>query len=240
MCVQKLIRDNITENPETGEYEITQNRTEEEFQKVVKRQSTFLYYAWGIWITSSAMRNILYIADECIPCPEENALYIDTDSCYSLEFHEDKIKEYNQQCIEKLKGLGDTGIEKNGKTYYPGVCELDGEYTAFVSAGAKRYCCKNPDGTLKLTISGVPKKKGAECLKGDIYKFKRGFIFRGEETGKLTHMYNYAEIHENEYGDEIADSINLVPCDYLLDESIIQQLEDMEVEEVSIQVYEEE
>lgn len=238
MCVQKLIRDEIKEDPETGEYIITQNRTEENFQKVLKRQSTFLNYAWGCWCTSYAMSNILYIAEECVPCPEENALYIDTDSCYSLEFNEKLIKEYNNRCIMELKERGYEGIEKNGKIYYPGVCELDGEYRKFVSVGAKRYCCEKTNGELKLTISGVPKVKGAECLEGNIEKFKKGFIFKGEKTGKLTHLFQYAQIHENSYGDEIGDSINLVPCDYLLDESIIRKLEDMEWEEVLLQIYE--
>lgn len=233
-----MIKEDIKENPVTGEYETTIERTEEKFQKNIKRQSTFLNYAWGIYVTSYAQRNILNIASNCVPCPVDNALYIDTDSCYALEFNERSIADYNNECINKLRERGYEAIEHNGEKYYPGVCEPDGEYTKFITLGAKRYCCEKPGGELKLTISGVPKKTGADCLKGDITKFKKGFIFRGEETGKLTHQYQYSDIHENEYGDLIADSINLVPCDYLLDESILQMLQGMEWESVEMQIYE--
>ena len=89
-------------------------------------------------------------------------------------------------------------------------------------------------------MSGVPKKAGAKCLNDDIENFRQGFVFSGEITGKLTHMYQYVDdIYTNEYGDLIADSVNLVPCDYLLDESIEHAMDTFGEEEIYISYYDE-
>ena len=141
-----------------------------------------------------------------------------------------------------MKAAGyDPGVF-NDREYIPGVAELDGEYTQFRTVGAKRYCCREKEtGELKLTVSGVPKKAGAKCLEDDIENFRSGFTFRGEITGKLTHLYQYVDdIYQNKYGDWIADSVYPVPCDYLLDESIEHALDTFGEEEIYIQVYDEE
>ena len=72
----------------------------------------------------------------------------------------------------------------------------------------------------------MPKKKGAKCLNDDITKFKHGLIFDGKTTGKLTHGYmSVEEIYIDERGNEVADSVDLFPCDYLLSESILQEVD---------------
>ena len=109
-----------------------------------------------------------------------------------------------------------------GREYWLGIAETDGDadkYTEFKYMGAKRYCGRNLEtGKLKITVAGVPKKKGALCLHDDINEFHKGKIFDGATTGKTTHYYfNVEEIYIDENGNETGDSISLTPCDYRLD-----------------------
>ena len=145
-------------------------------------------------------------------------------------------------CLENpMDGRGYGAVQHNGRDYWLGVAELDGEYSEFVALHSKCYACRDANtGNLKITVAGVPKKKGVECLKDDITNFRPGFIFDGETTGKLTHIYQYVpEIFIDERGTEIGDSVNLVPCDYELDESIESRIDDFLYEEVFIQTYDE-
>ena len=153
-----------------------------------------------------------------------------------------------------MEERGYPGIEHEGKIYYPGVAEFDGSYSEFKCCGAKRYACrysndkrnkKEDRGKLKLTVAGVPKKGGAKCLKDDINNFRPGFIFDGEITGKKQHTHFYNPIHTDKYGNLIGDSIDLSPCDYLLDDifnnakKLQEYLDGDYEEEVLIQVFEE-
>lgn len=241
MCVQRVLMDDIVENPLTGDYTTVSKDTPEEFEHEINKRGTFLFYAWGVWTTSIAQSNVLDLT-YCVNNRVENALYVDTDSCYATDWNPAALELYNKICRENLKVAGYDPVIFNGREYVPGIAELDGEYTQFRTVGAKRYCCREKDsGELKLTVSGVPKKAGAKCLNDDIENFKQGFVFEGTKTGKLTHLYQYVDdIYQNDYGDWIADSVNLVPCDYLLDESIEHAIDTFGYEEVYIQVYDEE
>ena len=73
------------------------------------------------------------------------------------------------------------------------------------------------DNSIKITVAGVPKKTGSACL-SSLEDFKPGFIFSGEKTNKKTHTFLYNDkIYIDKYGNEIGDSVDLSPCDYLLD-----------------------
>lgn len=232
MCVQKILKDDIIEDYVTGEYNIQCKTDEEMFQRKIKSRGTFLYYAWGLYVTSYAMQNLFELGE----CAGE-WLYSDTDSCYGTDWDMEKLIEYNEKAIAKIKANGYHGVEHNGKVYHLGVAEKDGEYSEFVALGAKRYAVKGSDG-IKITVAGVPKKAGSKCI-DDLEKFKLGFIFPGEKTGKKTHVYNQVEeIYQDDNGNYIADSINLIPCDYLLDETIEQKIEHLGEKTVWIQKYE--
>ena len=109
-------------------------------------------------------------------------------------------------------------INAKGKESWLGIADLDKDgIQEFVTLGAKRYAYRDSKGELKITVAGVP-KKGAECLKNDISNFKVGTIFAGSTTGKKMHSYMITpEIYTDENGNEIGNSIDLNPCDYLLD-----------------------
>ena len=71
-------------------------------------------------------------------------------------------------------------------------------------------------------------------------------IFDGAITGKKQHTHFYNPIHTDNHGNLIGDSIDLSPCDYLLDDifnsakRIKDYMDGSLDEEVMIQVFEEE
>jgi len=257
MTVQKPVKVDIKENYVTDDprdvYKESEDFNEaEEYEKHIKRYSSILPYEWGCWITAMAMHDIFELS-KCI-ADDGIWLYTDTDSIYATKWDEDKLNEYNRKQIDKLHQRGYEGITFEGKTYYPGVAEFDGVYSEFKTCGAKRYACRYADdkrnkekdrGYLKLTVAGVPKKKGADCLKDDINNFRPGFIFDGDITGKTQHTHFYSEIHTDKHGNLIGDSIDLSPCDYKLDDIFnnakrIEEIQDPDYEEeVLIQIFEE-
>lgn len=170
-----------------------------------------LNYQIGVWVTAYAFRNLFRLGDCC-----DIWLYSDTDSCYGIDWNEEKIASYNKSCKELLKKNGYGCVEYDGREYWLGVAELDGEYSEFRVAGAKRYCCRSvKDQELHITVAGVP-KVGYKALNDDISNFNDGLIFPGQLTGKKTHTYFYKDEIEIRNGIEYGDSIDLSPCDYLL------------------------
>lgn len=235
-----------------------------DYERYIKSHNSVLPYQWGVWVTAYAMYN-LFDLGACF----DTWYYSDTDSVYGSGIDQDKLDAYNQRCRDLLTAAGYGPVHHNGRDYWLGVAELDGHYTEFRTLGAKRYAKRddkgvlripaavipeNSDrckklytkrydkrklrGTLHITVAGVP-KKGAACLKNDINNFKAGFVFPGTQTGKLTHTYLYDDIQIKDsimYG----DSVDLTPCDYLLDAVNTVDWERFEYEEIDIQIYEEE
>ena len=238
LTVQKWLRDDIQEDYTTGEYELKHTDENEEFERFINNKNNILLYQIGVWVTAYAFRNIFDLG-KCIDDGSQ-WLYTDTDSCYSTGWNETMLTAFNDRCKDKLLANGYGPVQHNGREYWPGVAELDGIYSEFVSCGAKRYACREAEsGQLKITVAGVPKKTGAACLKDDIKNFKRGFVFDGITTGKLTHTYNFIdEIYIDGYGNQIGDSINLTPCDYRLDSVYDINWDNIDYTDNFIQVYE--
>lgn len=233
MMVQKPCRDDIREDYLTGEYIIDSGSSEELYQKYRDNHNSILNYAWGVWVTSYAYYNLFQLGECC-----GLWLYSDTDSCYGKDWDMTKVQSYNEGCKEKLRANGYGPVIREGKEYWLGIVDIE-HHDYFRSVGAKRYVCQDGN-ELKLTVAGVPKKKGALCLQGNIENFKEGFIFSGSITGKLTHTYFFTEdVHIDDQGNEVGDSIDLSPCDYLLSAVTKVDWEDLFNEEVGIQYYEE-
>lgn len=264
MLVQKSIRENIVEKyfstskHKSGEYVIEEEinpktnapyTPEELYEKYVNKFNSVLPYQWGVWVTSYAFRNLHCLGD-CVDYEHGGQwLYSDTDSCYAINWDMNKVEEYNRKCIEKLNANGYGGVEHEGKVYYLGVAEFDGSYEEFITLGAKRYACRYSDDPrnkkddwhkLKITVAGVPKKTGVKCLNNDISNFKKYTNFEGSITGKLTHTYLFNEdIFYDSNGNECGDSIDLTPCDYLLDDIEVPDWEEIFYDEIEVQTYEE-
>lgn len=254
MTVQKSIKDVIKEDYETLDasevYKIerpedhAERRKEhkKEYEKYLKKRTSILSYAWGVWVTSYAFRNV-HTLNKCVK-PEDKGgllLYNDTDSAYACNWDLDKIASYNENCLSLLQANNYDSVKIGDKTFTLGIAEhkpLKDDYTEFKTMGAKRYCgrCK-ADNKIHLTVAGVPKKPGAETLKDDINNFRKGWIFKGTETGKKQHIYFTSEIYVDAEGNETADSIDLLPGDYELDATLKYNLEDLFSEEVEVQTY---
>ena len=233
MCVQKSIRDNIMEDYDTGDYTSEAKRTEEEYEKYLKNRNNILPYQWGVWVTAYALHNLFELGECC-----GDWVYSDTDSIYGKKWNMKGVNAYNERCKDKLRANGYGAVNVNGKEFWLGCAEVDKKCSEFKVLGAKRYCYRDAEtNELKITVAGVP-KKGAKCLEDDINKFEKGFVFPGEETGKLLHSYYYIEnIYIDRDGNETGDSIDLSPCAYELDKIDIDS--DYILEEEYIQVYEE-
>lgn len=237
MCVQKAIQNEILENFETGEYSTLQKDGAGEYEKYLHNRKKVLPYMWGCWVTEYAQYNLIMKLGPCAG----TWLYSDTDSVYGVNFDRKALQAYNDECIQILTDRGYPPIKVDGKTYALGVATLDGEYTEFTTVGAKRYACRSvKDNKLKITVAGVPPKTGVACLKDDINNFKKGLIFPGTVTGKKTHEYRYVDkIYTDKDGNITGDSINLTPCDYLLDDITIDDWLSFFEEGITINAYRE-
>lgn len=240
MMVQKCVKEDIREDYGTGDYVISEDQDPKEiYNEYLKTRTKILLYQWGCWCTSYAMKNLFELGK----CISGVWLYSDTDSCYSTEWNYEAVESYNEKCKEKIRANGYGPVIHKGREWWLGCAETDGDkdiYTEFIALGAKRYCgrCK-ADGELHITVSGVP-KKGAAALNDDIRNFRKGLVFPGTMTGKLTHTYIYKDAIEIlPDGSELGDSIDLTPCSYLLDQIEIYDFDDLQEEEIFLQVYEE-
>lgn len=236
LTVMHSVRDDIREDYVTGEYTINEDMDfEQEYEKYLKNFRHILNYQIGVYCTSYAFRNLFRLGS----CAG-TWLYSDTDSCYGLDWDREAVNEYNRLCKEKLQANGYGPVIRNDREYWLGIAEEETHYTEFRCMGAKRYCGRTPDGDLHITVAGVP-KKGVKCLDNDIEKFTKGFVFDGMTTGKKTHFYIYNdEIKIDPHGNEIGDSVDLCPCDYLLDSvPVYDSWQELLTQEVFIQVYEE-
>lgn len=192
-------------------------------------KSTKLPFQWGARISSCAFKNLITLS-HCIAF-DSVWIYSDTDSIYAWNAYGrspwdmDKVAAYNNNCKDLIRAAGFGCVEFNNREYWLGVAESGPEdiATEFKTMGAKRYVkrvqyiegSKDCDGKLHLTVSGIP-KDAVECLNNDIENFKEGFVFEGTKTGKNMAAYISHNIAEDEQGDEYADSVDLIPCDYLL------------------------
>lgn len=237
MTCQRSIQPDIIEDYESGEYESALADPEEQYEKYLKNNNSILPYQWGTWITAYAFRNLFELG-KCV-ADDGIWLYSDTDSCYATKWDLERLSSYNNRCKEKLQANGYGAVIRDGKEYWLGVAEFDGEYSEFKTCGAKRYCGRSvKDGRLHITVAGVP-KEGYKCLKDDIRNFQSGMIFDGKTTGKLTHKYIYTDsIYVDDQGNQTGDSIDLSPCDYLLDSVNHVDWEKLFEEEINVHYFE--
>lgn len=237
MCAQRPVKELIEEDYETGEFKVKEDMDfEAEYKKHVNSPRSFLPYVWGIYCTSVAQLR-LYELGECV-ADDGIWLYSDTDSVYATEFNEEKLRAYNQKAIDAMKERGYDPVFWNGKNYYLGIAEDDGEYKEFKTWHSKCYAKRDEyTDELKITIAGVP-KRGVNTLNNDINVFKPGLIFDGETSGKLQHKHISVDaIYTDAAGNEIGDSIDLTPCDYLVRSVNDVDFDDLMEEEIGIIYY---
>ena len=200
MMVTDIIRDTITYTDDL-EWGVTKCKADKELEKYNNSRRRFNFYAWGVWCTAYARRNLWTGIIEF----GKDYIYSDTDSikCLNIKEHQRYIDEYNRICEIKLKAMCqyhklDYSIllpkTIKGDTKPLGVWDYEGHYDRFKTLGAKRYMVQEGD-NLSITVSGVNKKTAVPYLL-DKYTieqcfsaFNEGLVIPAENTGKLTHYY---------------------------------------------------
>lgn len=173
MTVTAIVRDEITY--ENGEWGDGQGDPEKQLEQYNDSRQRFLFYAWGVFVTAYARRNLWSGILECGP----DYIYSDTDSIKAVHMdrHEDYFDEYNKSITRKLEKAMDVhGFPhewirpktKDGVEKPLGVWDDEGVYTLFKTLGAKRYMTYK-DGKLSITVSGVSKKDAVPYL---LWKYK--------------------------------------------------------------------
>lgn len=176
---------------------------DDEIEKYNKNKKRFLYYAWGIFVTAYARRNLwLGIVNF-----GKDYVYSDTDSikCLNYEEHIPFIEKYNQLVTTKIENVLEYyGLDKalmkpktiKGVEKPIGVWDFEGTYDYFKTLGAKRYLVYE-ENDFQLTVAGLSKRNGINYMKrvcnNDVQKvfemFNDELYIPSNETGKHTHTY---------------------------------------------------
>lgn len=234
MCVTDIVKDKAVYNDEWGFEKVN---IEEEIENYNNSRKRFLYYAWGIWVTAYARRNlwtgILAVGNDYI--------YSDTDSLKLLNYdsHSNYIEWFNSQIVSKMVAMCDyynldksllSPKTKDGKIKMMGVWDFEGTYKKFKTLGAKRYLVLDR-GKLKLTVAGLSKQNGInhmlDMAMGDIdgvfNLFDDTLYIPAEKTGKMTHTYidNELKYMVTDYNGVTAtvnplSGVHLENCDFTL------------------------
>lgn len=168
----------------------------EDYNRDPKR---FLYWAWGVWITSYARYNLLRVIDGV----GDDHVYSDTDSDKILnpQNHLALFEEFDREMIEKLKASSEffniplenyMPATPKGEKQIIGTWEHECDYARFKTLGAKRYLVQYPDGKYAITVAGLPKGAVAYMRKNwddPFDAFNSDLYIPAEESNKLTLFY---------------------------------------------------
>lgn len=224
MSVTDIVKDNAIYNDEDnwGFEKVDINK---EIDKYNGSKNRFLYYAWGIWVTAYARRNLW----TGILAVGEDYVYSDTDSIKALNYskHEKYVNHYNNAVLTKLRKMCDElGFNKDlltpktvkGEVKPLGIWEFEGNYDRFKTLGAKRYLVQEGD-KYSLTVAGLSKANGMqyiqEVCENDSDKifnmFNNELYIPSNKTGKMTHTYL-----DNEQSNTVTDYLGMSNIEHAL------------------------
>lgn len=188
-----------------------------------KPYKSFLCYQWGIFVTAYT-RELIW---EAIRQIDADVVYSDTDSVKYTGNHEEVFETINAKVIERNKAAAEhhgfsmdrfSPKTKKGTPKMLGIFDSEKTADEFKTIGAKRYAARYGD-TIKTTLSGVSKSKGAKALRGNVNNLRDDMIFAEDECGRLYMQYVYDQkkitwpdgyVSTNRY------AINAVPATYKL------------------------
>ena len=189
--------------------------------------SNFLSYQVGVWVPAYG-RRLLQAGIDLLWNKENpeisDLIYCDTDSLKFInpEDHEADIDKLNQSIIKECEAKK-IFVDFKGKRYYMGIFTDEG-IVDFKTFGAKKYIYGSED-HFKITISGVPKQLGHDCIVKDInrgklkspFDVKTGYVFHDikntSEYRDHTKLHSYdIDGHTVYYGSNIA----MYPASYTL------------------------
>lgn len=239
MSVTDIVKDKATYDGEWGTERVN---LADEIEAYNESKNRFLYYAWGLWVTAYARRNlwtgIISVGNDYV--------YSDTDSLKILNYenHLEYIKWFDEQIVAKMVKMCDhyklnkkllNPKTKDGIEKMIGIWDFEGTYQNFKTLGAKRYLT-DENGKLSLTVAGLSKQNGLEYMKelagGDTLKtfelFNNNLHIPANRTGKMTHTYidNPNDLLITDYEGQKAmvttlSGVHLEACDFTL--SIAEQ-----------------
>lgn len=188
MMVTDITQDEIVFQNE--EWSTQPANHKEALDRYYKNRRSFLSYQHGLWVTAYARRNL----EELLNKIGSDVVYCDTDSVKYLGDHEAEVEKINNRILETIrKAPIPPAVKHNGKRFYMGIWEHDGDYEHFITWGAKKYLVVE-DGEVQTTVSGLGKKQGAAYFKDHpISDFKPGLVFY--PSGRLTAFYNDSPRH---------------------------------------------
>ena len=220
MCVTDVVKDNSVY--ESNEWGVEAVDVVEKITEYNDSKNRFLYYAWGIWVTAYARRNLW----TGILAMGSDYIYSDTDSIKTLNYekHSKYVDWYNKNVHGKLLSMCDhysldpellTPKTRDGIPKPMGVWEFEGNYDMFKTLGAKRYMVLE-NGKYQLTVAGLSKKNGMDYIiesnDNDAEKIFNAFndqlYIPADKTGKMTHTY-------------IDDEMKMAITDYLGNTEIV-------------------
>ena len=193
MCVTKDIDDEIKfEDGQWSTDPITAEGVTAELQDRIRKKKFYLSYAWGVWVTAYARRNLWNMI---LQFPDD-VVYCDTDSIKCVGDHIAEFSAYNagmQQHIRDSLKKQDLDpdlaapADPAGHPHPIGIFECEGTSDYFKTLGAKKYCGIKK-GSIYLTVSGVNKKSGAAAIKS-LDDFEPGKVFNYDQAGRLIAYY---------------------------------------------------
>ena len=198
MCVTDICR---FENTYIEDWKKEAPDKTEAIAKYNRSSTRFISYAWGVWVTAYARRNLWSGIFSC----GTDYIYSDTDSIkvLNVEKHWEYINKYNDDVKEKINRAclyhdinpNDTRPKTiKGKIKPLGFWDFEGVMDRFRTIGAKRYLV-DKNGKIILTVSGVKKVDAVGYLlkkyghDGIFDVFDDGLEIPENYTGKLTHGY---------------------------------------------------
>ena len=147
-------------------------------------------------------------------------IYNDTDSVKALAGHAKDFEKLNDIINKQCKERGiQNYIIRDGKKFYLGTWDNEGQYEQFKTLGAKKYVYTQ-DGELHLTVSGLDKEKGARYLEsiGGVPAFNKGVVFT--DSGRTASYYNFTNevttMTRDDYSWQTASNIAIVDETYTL------------------------
>lgn len=230
MCVTDVIKEQSIYEGDTwhGEYPDVVS----EIVNYNESKNRFLYYAWGVWITAYARRNLW----TGIIAAGDDYVYSDTDSLKVLNYEKLKpyIKWFDKQIIDKMESMCNfykldkkllAPKTQNGDIKMMGIWDYEGTYSRFKTLGSKRYLLQKGD-YMELTVAGLSKQNGLNYMlkkcdndKAKVFDmFDDNLTIPSNETGKNSHTY-------------IDNPHSLLVTDYLGNKTEVHTLSGLHLEE---------
>ena len=193
MCYTDPVHKQIIIN-DSGEWETIKPDIGEALDKFQKSRNSFLYYAWGVWVTCWARLHLENLIDIT---GQDKTIYCDTDSSKAVGVNVYDVDKFNEKIIALAEELG-AYYDCNGTRFYMGIAEHENDepIARFKTLGAKKYAYHDREG-FHITISGVSKAKNHDtgeyiaveemrCIKN----FTTGFVFSKAGGNELVYNDN--------------------------------------------------